>query len=99
MAPAGRARAEILSLKNQGIRDGTGVAFPHGDCIFISSRNALRSVIVYATPAISNGNRKPFSRFQNRRTGSVCFDGSLAAEGIKTFSVFQWQLIFPGVTI
>ncbi len=96
-------RGQILSLKNQEFvlaARATGVSTP-GIIFRHLVPNAVGPVIVYATLTVPSvmlteaflsflgiGVQPPYASW-----------GSLANDGIKSISIYPWQLIFPGVTM
>jgi oligopeptide transport system permease protein len=96
-------RGQVLSLKNQDFvlaAKATGV--PPSRIIFRHLvPNVLGPVIVYATLTIPSVMlQEAFLSFLGLGVQAPLASwGSLASDGIKTISIYPWQLIFPGVTM
>jgi oligopeptide transport system permease protein len=96
-------RGQVLSLKNQDFVTAAramGVS-PAGIIFRHLVPNVLGPVIVYATltvPAVML--QEAFLSFLGLGVQAPLASwGSLAADGIKSISIYPWQLIFPGVTM
>ena len=96
-------RGQILSLKHQEfVLAARASGTPAATIVWRHLiPNALGPVIVYATLTVPNVMlQEAFLSFLGLGVQAPYASwGSLASDGIRTISIFPWQLLFPGVTM